>query len=157
MPAYIKFDGIDGEAWRPYPGASSLAAEVRRAHPQGVDRILIGLLKSPGYRVVQSRRGGVRVAVGDVNGDGVCAILIGLLLPAVQALQADTSADRRILCGVLGSGAQLGFAMADGSVRGAPGSHSGPLTVQHLPIDALLLGPRSVYGPASGQATGRRT
>ncbi|WP_418316509.1 hypothetical protein [Piscinibacter sakaiensis] len=157
MAAFAKWDQIDGEfihfdggvgtkgayqkvVWTLYPGADQLARSVHQSHPQGVDGILIGLRKVPGYHVA-------------VGANGIIAILIGLLLPAVQKMAAGSSADLRILSGALKQQGQVAFAMGDGSVRltavnggpvaAAPGSWIDVLSVGVPNPGALAM--KSVY------------
>jgi prepilin-type processing-associated H-X9-DG protein len=122
MPIYMQYDGIKGNVTSefrkfshdisilPYPGAAELVAAVRKRHPLGVDAILVGLLPVPGYRFVAME-------------NGIIAILIGLLLPAVQKLAEGSSPDLVLLKGALKPQAGgLNFVMADGSVRTASSS-----------------------------------
>jgi hypothetical protein len=134
MPAFMKLGDIKGEssdsylglardaAVLPYPGAAGLVGAARKAHPAGVDAILIGLMPVPGYKLTKGR-------------NGIIAILIGLLQPAVQKMSEPNSSELMLLKSALKPGGSIGFAMADGSVRPAAGSlgaQGRPLSFQEL-------------------------
>ena len=53
---------------------------------------------------------------------GIIAILIGLLLPAVQKLDSNGASDLQLMKGALVPGGGIGFLMGDGSVKPAPGA-----------------------------------
>ena len=59
------------------------------------------------------------------NSKGIIAILIGLLLPAVQKLALPGSPDILSLRGNLSANGKIGLVTADGSVRQVDGPRSG--------------------------------
>jgi hypothetical protein len=89
MPAFMKLGDIKGESTdsvmhKPFTpqtfvsGANSIASKVRELHPGGAKYVLI----------TPSRQTGFTVLSGE---NGIIAILIGLLLPAVQKIRASSS------------------------------------------------------------------
>ncbi len=105
MPIYMKVDGIlEKPGVRAYAGATALAAEVRKAFPRGVGLVLIG----------QSSK--ERMLTGTTD-KGIIAVLIGLLLPAVQKFEAGGHGDMALLKGALGPTGQIAVVMGDGSVK----------------------------------------
>ena len=114
MPVYMKVDAIvDKPAARPYPGAGALVTQIRKAYPRGVGLVLIGQATNE------------RVLAGNA-GNGIIAILIGLLLPAVQKFDSGATGDLMVLKGALGPTGQIGVVMGDGSVRQVGGA-TGPV------------------------------
>lgn len=91
---------------------AELSASLRISHPGGVNQILIGAATTPGYKIVP-------------NSKGIIAILIGLLLPAIQKAAAPHSPDILSLRGNLAANGKIGFALADGSVSQVEGPQSG--------------------------------
>ena len=90
---------------RPVNNLQIMVQEVRKSYPGGVDLALIGLAASPRYKVVKTR-------------NGIIAILIGLLLPAVQRIASPNSADLAVLKGAVNaSKGSINVVLADGGVR----------------------------------------
>ena len=101
---YMKIDGIKAVTLTPYAGAAALVTVVRKTQPRGVDQMLIGQAAKPGYAIVKNRQ-------------GIIAILIGLLQPSVQKLEAPGSSDLQLLRGAVKPTGAAGIMMGDGSVR----------------------------------------
>ena len=120
MAIYMNYTvGYTGAGSLPYTSAAAMVARVREIHPRGVDQMVIAESSRPFIRMVKTDR-------------GIIAILIGLLLPAVQKLDSSSPSDLQVLKGALGVGGKIGFQLADGSVRPAPGSGSITPDVQFL-------------------------
>ena len=90
----------------PIPDLESAVYQIRKFHPGGANYILIGLAKVQGIKITQDSR-------------GIIAVLIGLLLPAVDKITDGTSNTILILDRALKPGGSIGFVMADGSVQPA--------------------------------------
>ncbi len=87
-----------------FQSVTALVQSLRKSHPGGVNTILIGLSKGNKFKIIK-------------KDNGIIAILIGLLLPAVQRLAVPGGSDLAMLQTALKPGRALGFVMADGSVR----------------------------------------
>ena len=91
---------------QPFANIPALVQSIRAGHSGGVNAILVGIAQVNQFKVAR-----------DPN--GIIAILIGLLLPAVQKVSMAKDSEAKLLDSVLKPGGSLGFVMADGSVRSA--------------------------------------
>lgn len=103
-PTFLMGDG----SVRKFDTLQSLAIQLQKSFPGGVDRIVIGGSSGNVYKQATS--------------PGIIAILIGLLLPAVQRSVDPGSTDSAALSMALRYGGKLGIVMCDGSVRTADGT-----------------------------------
>ena len=99
------FQTCDGSV-RPLASLDAAPHLIRQMHPGGVNHILIGLS--------QVQRMGMTPSP-----PAIIAILIGLLLPAVQKITDGTSNTLRGLESALKPGGGIWYVMGDGSVRNA--------------------------------------
>jgi hypothetical protein len=84
----------------------ALVREIRILYPAGVSTVLIGSGPITGFKT-------------PLAPNGTSAVLIGLLLPAVQKIRQAVSPERELLKGVVKSGGTLAFVMSDGTVQEA--------------------------------------
>lgn len=92
----------------PLAAVPMMVPQLRSKYPSGVDAVLIGLAFNPGYKLAP-------------QAGGIIALLIGLLVPAVQRLAEPNSSDLLALKPQLKPRGNIGIAMGDGSVRNLAG------------------------------------
>lgn len=96
---------------QPYPGAAELARRLQSDGSGGADLILVGPTRSPGWQRV------------DLGGNGIIAILIGLLLPATLSLGRENSIEGLTLRTALRPQGRLALLGEDGRLQDLGGRH----------------------------------